>query len=213
MIKVIICDDQDLVCDGLEAIFSTIEDIQVVGIANDGAEALEYAEKITPDVVLMDLKMRGMNGVEATYQFSQQFPQTHVLILTTFADDSWLFDAIRSGARGYLLKDTPRDEIIAAVRGVADGKSYIDPEVAGKLLDHISQKVPSPDSHILSTLSDREREILGCIGRGLANGDIAEHLCLTVGTVRNYVSNIFQKLDVSDRTQAAILAVRFGLVD
>jgi NarL family two-component system response regulator LiaR len=214
MIRVLICDDQRIVCEGLEAILSSDPGIQVVGIAGDGAEALEKIPDTCPDVVLMDLKMPGMNGIQATRKISDEYPQVKVLVLTTYGADEWVFDAIRSGAAGYLLKGTPRDALIAAVKGTAAGETHVDPAVAGKLFSRIAQQSAlSSDTTIADALSQRELDVLRLLARGLSNAEIAQRLHLSEGTVRNYVSAILTKLEVSDRTQAAVLALRHGLVD
>lgn len=213
MIRVLICDDQDIVRQGLEVILSTASNIEVVGAAVDGAEALELVPELRPDVVLMDLKMPGMNGIVATQRIRDAFPNVKVLVLTTYDADEWVFDAIRSGASGYLLKDTPREELIQAIEGTASGKTHVDPDVAGKILAHAARTAPAPKTQIVEELSEREVEVLKLLARGLTNADIAERLFLSEGTVRNYVSAILAKLDVTDRTQAAILALRYGLVD
>jgi DNA-binding NarL/FixJ family response regulator len=213
MIKVLICDDQAIVREGLTRILGTDHEIKVTGAAHDGADALEMVTIDPPDVVLMDLKMPIMNGIIATRQIKARFPGVFVLVLTTYEDDEWLFDALHSGAAGYLLKDTPPADLIAAIKGTAAGKTYLDPGVAGKVLgDYIgrpSSKTPPPDIQ----LSERETEVLQLLAQGLSNVDIAQQLYLTEGTVRNYTSDIFKKLGVSDRTQAAIAAIRYGLVD
>lgn len=213
MVKILICDDQDLVCEGLKGILSTDPEMKIVGVASDGAEALEMIPACQPDLVLMDLKMPIMNGVQATRQIRQQYPQIEVLVLTTYDADEWVFDAIRAGARGYLLKDTPRERLIAAIKEAAVGKTPIDPNVAGKLFSHVLQQTATPDTEIASQLNQREREVLGLLGKGLSNVEIAARIYLSEGTVRNYVSSIFEKLGVEDRTQAAILAIRYGLAD
>ena len=213
MVRVLICDDQDVVCEGLCAILKTASGLQVVGVAHDGAEALELVPQVQPDLVLMDLKMPGMNGIQATRHIRTQYPQVRVLVLTTYDADEWVFDAIRSGAAGYLLKDTPRDQLVEAIKGTASGKTHVDPNVAGKLFAQVAQAPAAVDTLVADVLSEREREVLGLLARGLSNADIAARLCLSEGTVRNYVSSIFSKLDVSDRTQAAVLAIRYGLVD
>ena len=209
--KVIICDDQAIVRDGLELLLKLERDFEVVGLAQDGAEAVELAAKAAPDLILMDLKMPGMNGVEATRRILAQQPQTKVLVLTTFDDDEWVVDAIRAGASGYLLKDTPRDKVVEAMRGTLTGKSYVDPAVAGKLLGQVASRQEQPSELITAKLTEREVEVLRLIARGLPNADIAAQLRLSEGTVRNHVSSIFSKLDIADRTQAAILALRHGL--
>jgi two-component system, NarL family, response regulator LiaR len=213
MIRVLICDDQAIVCDGLEAILSTDSEIEVVGLAANGAQAVEIAQNTKPDLVLMDLKMPGMNGIQATQAIRERLPETRVLVLTTYDDDEWVFDAIRSGAAGYMLKDTPRDKLIPAIKDTVAGKTHVDPVVAGKLFKHIAQEtVGQPTSLLAAELSDREREVLQLITHGLSNTEIAQQLHLSDGTVRNYVSALFVKLGVSDRTQAAVLALRYGLV-
>ena len=212
MVRVLVCDDQWIVCEGLEAILETDPEIEVVGIAHDGAEAIDKAADSAPDVVLMDLKMPVVNGVQATRAILDAQPGVRVLVLTTFGADEWVFDAIRSGASGFLLKGTPRAELIAAIKGTAQGASYVDPQVAGRLLDQIKrQGAPEADSALLAKLSARERDVLRLLARGLSNAEIAGELYLSQGTVRNYVSAILTKLEVSDRTQAAVLALRHGL--
>jgi DNA-binding NarL/FixJ family response regulator len=213
MIRVLICDDQAVVCEGLKAILGTVNTIEVVGVANDGEQAVEAVEKLHPDVVLMDLKMPIMTGVQATRLIHAQFPEVHVLVLTTYDFDEWVFDAIRNGAAGYLLKDTPRETLVAAIQGTAAGKTYVDPSIAGKLFTQITHGSAPTDSSIVNTLSDREREVLRLLASGMSNSDIAQHLYLSEGTVRNYVSSVLSKLGVSDRTQAAVLALRAGIVE
>ena len=213
MIKILICDDQELVCEGLKAILSTDPSLKVVGVANDGVEALELIPGCQPDLVLMDLKMPVMNGVQATRLIRQQYAGIQILVLTTYDADNWVFDAIRAGARGYLLKDTPRERLIAAIKEAVAGKTPVDPDIAGRLFAHVMQQAPAPDTTIASQLNEREKEVLGLLGKGLSNGEIARRIYLSEGTVRNYVSSIFEKLGVTDRTQAAILAIRYGLSD
>jgi DNA-binding NarL/FixJ family response regulator len=209
-VRVLICDDQDVVREGLRAILKSCKDIEVVGLAGDGDEALQMIPSVKPDVVLMDLKMPVMNGIQATHHIRTQYPDVRVLVLTTYDADQWVFDAIRGGAAGYLLKDTPRDGLIAAIKGTAEGKTHVDPNVAGKLFTQVS-KTPTEDTTVTASLSEREREVLSLLARGLSNADIAARLFLSEGTVRNYVSAIFVKLGVSDRTQAAVLALKYGL--
>ncbi|MEA3349284.1 MAG: response regulator transcription factor [Chloroflexota bacterium] len=213
MDKVLICDDQAIVCEGLQTILNASPNIEVVGTAYNGAEALELIPKTKPDIVLMDLKMPVMNGIIATRKISETHPDIHVLVLTTYDDDEWIFDAIRSGAAGYLLKDTPPNDLIAAIKGTIAGKSFVDPSVAGKLLS--SYREGAPPKHLPTNfqLTERELDILTLLAKGLSNTDIAQQLYLTEGTIRNYASEIFKKLKVADRTQAAVLALRYGLVD
>lgn len=212
-VRVLICDDQDIVCEGLEKILGADAEIHVVGIANDGQEALEKVALLKPDVVLMDLKMPRMNGILATRKICEQYPQVRVLVLTTYDDDEWLFDAIRSGASGYLMKDTPRADLVEAVKGTAAGNSYVDPSIAGRVLTAAAHSPTAPGNQAQTQiLSDREMEILKLIVRGLSNASIARQLFLSEGTVRNYTSTIFTKLSVSDRTQAVVAALRGGLL-
>jgi DNA-binding NarL/FixJ family response regulator len=213
MIKVLICDDQDIVCEGLQRILESDPEISVVGIAHDGLEALELAAKKMPDLVLMDLKMPVMNGILATRKIREQYPAMFVLVLTTYADDEWLFDAIRSGASGYLLKDRPRAELVEAIKGTVAGEAYLDPTVAGKVLANVAQTPPPKSRSARVSLSPREAEILELLALGLSNADISRRLFLSEGTVRNYMSALFSKLGVSDRTQAVVVALREGLVD
>ena len=213
MIRVLICDDQEIVCEGLAKILSADKDFSVVGMAHDGTEAIAMTTDLKPDLVLMDLKMPGMNGIHATRQIHQSFPHIPVLVLTTYDDDEWLFDAVRSGASGYLLKDTPRMDLMAAVKGTIEGKTFVDPSVAGKLMADIAQRSNPEKSTLQDILTEREREILVLIARGYSNNDIAQRLYLSEGTIKNYTSAIFSKLNVTDRTQAAILAYRYGLID
>jgi DNA-binding NarL/FixJ family response regulator len=214
MIRVLICDDQWIVCEGLEAILNDDPEIEVVGIAHDGATALDLIPEVRPDVILMDLKMPGMNGIQTTLEIGEQYPDVKVLVLTTYGDDDWVFDAIRSGAAGYLLKGTPRSSLIAAVKGTAAGETHVDPAVAGRLFEHVAQgSVSAADTTLIDTLSERELDVLRLLARGLTNAEIANRLYLSPGTVRNYVSSVLTKLQVADRTQAAVLAIRYGLVD
>lgn len=212
MIRVMIVDDQWLVCEGLEAILSADPELEVVATANDGAEALDKLPVARPDVVLMDLRMPVMNGIQATARIADAFPETRVLVLTTYASDEWVMDAIRSGAAGYLLKGTPRDELVRAIKGTAQGATHLDPAVAGKVLERVRHAAPpEATSLVFAELSERERQVLALLARGLSNQEIANELHLSWGTVRNYVSTILSKLGVEDRTQAALLAQRYGL--
>jgi two-component system, NarL family, response regulator LiaR len=213
MIRLIICDDQEVVCQGLKAILSTSENLEVTGIANNGVEALELLETHAVDVVLMDLKMPIMNGIHATKAIKEKYPQIKILVLTTYDADAWLFDAIRNGADGYLLKDTSREALIQAIEEIMAGNTPVDTKVAGKLFHQLARQALPGDSTLGQNLSDREKEILKLISQGMANAEIAQTLYLSEGTVRNYVSAILEKLEVEDRTQAAVLALRFGLVE
>jgi two-component system, NarL family, response regulator LiaR len=211
VIRVLICDDQEVVCEGLQAILQSAPGIEVVGKAQDGAQALEMVRRGPPDIVLMDLKMPVMNGVEATRAIRSEFEAVRVLVLTTYDADEWVLDAIRAGAHGYLLKDTPRADLVRAIEGTVQGKSHLDPGVAGKILQQAARAPTSGNSTLVESLTERERAVLSHLARGLSNADIASRLFLSEGTVRNYVSSILSKLNVSDRTQAAVLALRHGL--
>ncbi|HNQ94240.1 MAG TPA: response regulator transcription factor [Anaerolineales bacterium] len=209
--KILLCDDQAVIRDGLEMLLTLEKDMLVVGSASDGAEAVELAAQKQPDLILMDLKMPGVNGIEATRDIHARFPRIKILVLTTYDDDEWVFDAIRAGASGYLLKDTPRQKIIEAIRGTMAGKSFLDPAVAGKLMNQIASNQKQPASILAEKLTDRELDILRLIAKGFNNSDIAGQLHLSEGTVRNHVSAILEKLGVSDRTQAAVIAIQHGL--
>jgi DNA-binding NarL/FixJ family response regulator len=212
MYKIVICDDQKIVCEGLQTIIGADPDLEVVGTAHDGEKVLDLIASTMPDLVLMDLKMPKMNGVLATRKIKENYSDVYVLVLTTYDDDEWIFDAIRSGAAGYLLKDTPPTELIRSIKGTLEGMSFIDPQVAGKLLSEYTDNAgkSQPPSHY--TFTERERDILGLLSNGYSNSEIADKLFLAEGTVRNYTSVLLKKLGVSDRTQAAILAIRYGLV-
>jgi DNA-binding NarL/FixJ family response regulator len=214
MVRVLICDDQAVVREGLAAILSTDDEIAVVGLASNGEEALALVAERQPDVILMDLKMPVMNGVQATQRLKLQQPNVHVVILTTYEDDAWVFDAIRAGAAGYLLKDTRRDDLLAAVKGTAAGRSFLDPSITGKLMRQVAAGQAAADeaSSRAGEFTERELEVLRLIALGYGNPEIARRLHLADGTVRNYVSVILQKLGVEDRTQAAVAAHWRGLV-
>ena len=215
MIRVLICDDQTVVREGLAAILSTDPEIEVVGLASNGHEALELMQDADPDVVLMDLKMPVMNGVQATQHLRRAHPEVNVLILTTYADDQWVLDAVRAGAAGYLLKDTRRGALLDAIKGTVGGKTYLDPAIAGKLTQQVvSGAAPAQRAESqLDPLTEREQEVLNLLAQGHSNPEIADRLHLARGTVRNYVSAILQKLGVSDRTQAAVVAVQRGMIE
>ena len=212
MIRVLLVDDQALVRAGFRALLEGVPDIDVVGEAGNGGTAVALARELRPDVVLMDLNMPGVNGIQATRSIHEKHPQIRILALTTYDADEWVFDAIRAGAAGYLLKDTPRTMLIKAIEGTLEGQTYVDPAVAGKLFTHIAGTTAPVNTSLASELSAREREVLRLLADGLSNADIAKELFLSEGTVRNYVSSLFIKLGVSDRTQAAVMALKHGLV-
>ncbi|MDF1566580.1 MAG: response regulator transcription factor [Spirochaetaceae bacterium] len=213
MISIIVCDDQDIVRQGLKTILETDDEIRVTAMAEDGEDLLRKIESVgPPDLVLMDLKMPVVNGIQATRQIRSRYPKTKILVLTTYDDDQWIVDAIRSGASGYLLKDTPRIDLIDAIRGTLMGQTFVDPSVAGKMMAMAAGTMPRPMESSAPEIRPREKEILILIARGLSNADIAAELYLSEGTVRNYASALFSRIGVTDRTQAAIAALRYGII-
>jgi len=217
-IRVLITDDQDIVRQGLSVILSHQPGLEVVGLAANGREAVRLVGQVQPDVALMDLKMPEMNGVLATRAIVSQYPQIKVVVLTTYDADEWVFDAIRAGASGYLLKDSTSKEIVQAILGAVAGEVHIDPAIAGKVLaefNRLTQSRPAPaypdEALTMALLTERERTVLQEMAQGKSNREIAETLFLAEGTVKNYVSAIISKLQANDRTQAAILALKRGL--
>ncbi len=213
MIRVLICDDQAIARHGLQMILSTAPDVQIVGQAEDGQAALDLIAQTNPDLVLMDLKMPKLNGVQATRLIKQRFPAVHVLVLTTYDADEWVFDAVRAGANGYLLKDTPPSQLLAAIRNTVEGKTPVDPSVAGKIFERFAKQPMPPSTKLVEGLSTREIEVLQLIADGFSNAEIGTQIHLSEGTVRNYISAIFGKLQAKDRTQAVVMAIRYGLID
>lgn len=210
-ISVLVCDDQAVVREGLAAILSTAPTLEVTALAANGQETLDLLARELVDVVLMDLNMPVLNGVQATRLIKKHFPGVAVLVLTTYASDDWLFDALRAGATGYLLKDTRREDLVRAVEQAAQGKAQLSPEVASRLME-VAAQVGAEKTPLLAELTPRERDVLRLLTEGHSNAAIAEVLGLSPGTVRNYVSEILAKLGVSDRTQAAVVAVKGGLL-
>ncbi|MEM9775323.1 MAG: response regulator transcription factor [Chloroflexota bacterium] len=210
-IKVLIVDDQAIIVDGLSVMVGARENLVVIGTAGDGYQALDMVAQHAPDVVLMDLKMPRMNGVQATKAIKEQHPNTHVVILTPYDEEDWIIDAVRAGANGYLLKDAGREEIISAIEGTVAGEKPVDPAVASKLFSYVQSGVPVQTSAV-DGLTERELAILKLMATGLTNSGIGDRLHLAEGTVRNHVTNILGKLDVADRTQAVVFAWRHGLV-
>ena len=211
MTRLVICDDQEVVREGLRTILDRVAGLEVVAVVADGAAAVEAVADENADLVLMDLHMPIMNGVQATRAILRAHPDVRVLVLTTYADETWVLDAIRAGAAGYLLKDAPRDRLVDAIRGTMDGETHLDPSIAGGLLVRVASQPATQGEAIGADLTDRERDVLALVGKGLSNADIASQLYLSEGTVRNYVSAVLAKLGVHDRTQAAVIAVKHGL--
>ena len=212
-IKILIVDDHEVVRDGLSVMMEREDDFTVVGEAKNGLEAVEKAESLHPDVVLMDLRMPEMDGVEVMRQIRAKQDSIQFLVLTTYDSDEYIFDAIEAGAKGYLLKDASREELFRAVRTVNRGESLIEPAVVSRVLDRLtelSQRAAHGPDHL--ALSEREVEVLQLMAKGSANKQIAGELSITESTVKTHVANIFQKLDVSHRTEAVTKAMSQGII-
>jgi DNA-binding NarL/FixJ family response regulator len=210
-------DDQALVRSGFAVLLRSADGIEVVGEGSDGREAVELARQTRPDVMLMDIRMPEMDGLEATRRITSDevTASTRILILTTFDFDEYVFEALRAGASGFLLKDTLPDELLAAVRVVASGEALLAPKVTRRLIEQFVQQQPAaaaPPHPGLGTLTDREREVLGAIARGLSNAEIAEHLFMSHGTAKTHVSRLLTKLDARDRAQLVMVAYEAGVV-
>ncbi len=206
MIKVLLVDDQNLIRQGLKALLELEPDLEVVGEAEHGQMAIECARTLQPNVVLMDIRMPIMDGVTATQEICRQFPQINILVLTTFDDDTYVAKAIDAGAKGYLLKDTPSEEIAAAIRAVDRGYTHLAPGMMQKIMSGRGERVETPLPQALADLTPRELEVLKLIATGANNREIASSLYISEGTVKNHVTNLLNRLNVRDRTQAAILA-------
>lgn len=215
MIKVLIVDDQDILVEGLKLILGSENDIEICGTANNGKKAYEACKWNRPDVVLMDIQMPELNGVEATAMIKKDFPEIKIIVLTTFNDDQYIYDALKNGASGYLLKDTSPSEIAKAIRTVYNGGALIQSEVAVKVIDKFSQLAnESVDKHIdkkAELLTEREIDICRLIAEGKNNKEIAEQLFLSQGTVKNHITRVLIKLDLRDRTQLAVFTIKNNL--
>ncbi len=209
-IKVLIADDHPVVREGLSAMLNKEPDIQVVGEAENGTEAIDKAKELQPDVVLMDLRMPEVDGVEAMRQIRAANPGIKFIVLTTYDNDEYIFKGIEAGARAYLLKDAPREELFKAIRAVYKGESLIEPAVAGKVLDRFAEL--SRQAQVVDALSERELEVLKLMAKGAANKEIAAGLCISESTVKTHIQTIFQKLEVSDRTEAVTEALQKGII-
>jgi DNA-binding NarL/FixJ family response regulator len=209
-IKLLIVDDHPVVREGIGAMLKREPDFKIVGEASNGLEAVEQARELSPDVILMDLRMPEMDGVEAITRIKEAKPEVKFIILTTYSDDEYIFKGIAAGARAYLLKDAPREELFKAIRAVYRGESLIQPVVASRVLDklaELSRKNPGAE-----TLSEREVEVLRLMAKGDSNSNIAELLSITQSTVKTHITSIFQKLGVTTRTEAVTTALKRGII-
>jgi len=214
-ITILLVDDQPLFREGLRTLLSVQPDLKVVGEAGDGEEAIKLCRTLKPAVVLMDLQMPVLDGVEATRRLHHEQPDSRVIVLTTFDDDEMVFDGLRAGALGYLLKDAPSEKLAEAIRAAARGESFLQPSIAAKVVAEFARltaKRSPPAQALIEPLSDREQEILALIATGATNREIGNQLFLAEGTVKNHVTNVLGKLGVRDRTQAALKAREMGLI-
>ena len=210
-IRILIADDHTLFRDGLRSLFASLPETQVVGEAASGEEAIALAESLQPDVVLMDIQMPGLNGLEATRRITQASPHVGVVMVTMFEDDESVFAAMRAGARGYVLKGADQEEMLRCVRAAARGEALFGPTIAARLTRFFAAPRPAGPPHLFPDLTDREREVLDLIAQGRNNETIADELVISRKTVRNHVSNILNKLQVADRAQAIVAARRAGM--
>lgn len=214
-IRVLLVDDHELIRRGMRMVFDAEDDVHVVGEAASGAEAVHLVSDLTPDVVLMDIRMPEMDGIEATRRIVRSAPASRVLVLTTFDLDEYAFGSLRAGASGFLLKNTPPAQLMAAIRSVAAGDALVSPRVTRAMLDLFAAKLPretEPEQARIGALTDREQDVLLAIARGLSNAEIGEALFVSESTVKTHVGRVLQKLDLRDRVQAVIFAYEAGLV-
>lgn len=210
-LRILIADDHPLFRNGMCSLLSSVPELEVAGIATNGDEVMSLAASLLPDVILMDLQMPGMGGIEATRQILHTSPNIRVLVVTMFEDEHSVFAALRAGARGYILKDADEDEILRAIQAVGRGEAIFSPAIAQYLIDFFAAPHPVILPQLFPELTEREREILLLMAQGYNNSDIARRLTVSLKTVANHVSNIFSKLQVADRTQAIIRAREAGL--
>src|SRR5215212_3213823 len=210
-VRVLIADDHPLFREGMRGRLDRVADIEVMGEAASGDEAVELARKVEPDVILMDIKMPGKNGIEATREILQASPEIGVVVLTMFEDDDSVFAAMRAGAKGYLLKDSGGEGVVYAIRAVASGEAVFGPGVAERIIGYFSVPRPAPPQRAFPELTKREEEVLSLVAQGKSNQEIARQLFVSLKTVRNHVSNILLKLQVADRAQAVIRARDAGI--
>ena len=215
IIRILTADDHTLFRDGLRAVLSAVPDTEVVGEAATGEEAIEHAAELQPDVILMDINMPEVNGIEATRQILRTSPHIGIIVVTMLEDDDSVFAAMRAGARGYVLKGADTAEMLQAIRAVSGGQALLGPAIATRLMNYFrdldATAQPSAPPQVFPELTDREREVLNLIAQGLSNTVIAERLILSSKTVRNHISNVFSKLQVADRAQAIVRAREAGL--
>ncbi|MFE7587762.1 response regulator [Kitasatospora sp. NPDC001119] len=215
-IRVVLADDQPLVRAALQMVITDAPDLEVVGEAGDGAEAVELTAALDPDVVVMDIRMPGMDGIEATRRITAGPGRAQIVVLTTFDDDDYVYAALRAGASGFLVKDMALDEILAAVRVVAAGDGLIAPGVTRRLIKEFADRPTATSSaeprRTITGITDREREVLTLIGQGMSNPELAEHLVISVATAKTYVTRLLSKLNARDRVQLVIIAYEAGLV-
>ena len=203
MIKLLLVDDQDIFRQGLATLLATEEDLEIVGQANNGNSAIALTQKLQPDVILMDIQMPVCNGVTATSEIIGRYPWMRILVLTTFDDDEYIGQSLQAGAKGYLLKRKPTEEMAMAIRAVNRGYAQLSPEIAPKVFARV-KPINSTDNRLLDTLSPRESEILQLVGQGKNNREISASLHLSIGTVKNYITQILSKLELRDRIAAAL---------
>ncbi|MCX5234035.1 response regulator transcription factor [Streptomyces prunicolor] len=213
-VRVLLADDQQLIRTALRMVMADLDDVEVVGEASDGAEAVRLTAQLAPDVVVMDIRMPGTDGIEATRRITESSAPARVVVLTTFDDDDHVYGALRAGASGFLVKDMALDDIIGAVRVVAAGDALIAPSVTRRLIRDFASSRPelARTRRELTRITEREREVLTLVGSGLSNTEIAAELCISVATAKTYLTRLFTKLDARDRVQLVILAYEAGLV-
>lgn len=209
--RILIADDHVLFRDGLRSLIRSLSDVEVVGEASNGEQAIAQAAALQPDVILMDIQMPGMNGIEATRQILHTSPHIGIIVVTMFEDNDSVFAAMRAGARGYILKGADQAEMLRAIRAIANGEALFSAAIARRMISYFARPSPALAAQIFPELTDREREILNFIAQGLNNTEISERLVVAPKTVRNHISNIFNKLQVADRAQAIIRAREAGL--
>jgi DNA-binding NarL/FixJ family response regulator len=210
-IRVLIADDQTITRSGIRSLLTSQEDVEIVGEAQNGEEAIEFASSMQPDVILMDLRMPGVNGIDATRRIHRTFPHIGILVLTVFEDDTSVFPAIRAGAHGYLLKNTEQDELLRAIHTVANGGAIFSPGIAQKVLGYLHTPPPDVPRQLFDELTSREREILEFIAQGKSNSEIATLLNLSPKTVSNNISNVLLKLHTADRAKLMLMALEAGM--